>query len=225
VERPADAQPSEQAKDDGLPDEKPDVQQPSVPFPPAVMGIEWHGTPQQVATACRNGGGTPMDPAASVEAYVRQLRGGLFPETTETLICDKPPIDVGFEGLLIVTFCSGHVCEVNFVNTEQSVAGFLSIQKRLVERYGESQSGENKKTSPSGAEEVEPADLDFDTLCDGLGVSLRRSWFWNTQEGNGGRILLIFTCRPGEQHLGLFYDNVQGMRLRMQEFQRRRENF
>jgi hypothetical protein len=191
------------------------------------MGVRWVMSPREVAAACRAAGGSAavFEESQDAMAIARQLAGQEdVPADAPSVLCNRPPVDVGVSGLVHTFFCEGIACEVSIIVDPPTLESFLKLQGRLYEKYGPPAFSENTRQTADG-----PVKIDEDSLADAVlckhAERLRRNWYWNGRPEEVGNILLSAGCQQGTLIVAMFYRNVFGVARRLIESKQRRQNF
>lgn len=199
--------------------------EPAAAFPPAVAGIRWGLSPSDAARTCLEAGGEPLDPGSTEDAQADQMLGRLrVSDTAATVMCTRPPLNVGLGEMMTIEFCGGTACSVMLVQPDATYAAWARVRRKLETKYGLPSFATAQIPDDTGhMQEQKRAPLASD-VCKKSGIH-KLTWLWRN-DGAPATVRLVLACERGQaDRVAVVYDDPDGVVLRVHEFDRVRENY
>jgi hypothetical protein len=149
-----------------------------------------------------------------------QAGGAMQPDRSDAdrlpmLICSVTPVQVEVPGLAVLTFCRGGLCEII-----QSVVGkreycahaFALLADKLTAKYGRPMIDAKARSNPESA-------------CPGGPEAPWLIWIFAEGRSPTGRVSLKYSCGGEQDVVGLTYQNAEGLRRRLQEYDEKERNY
>ena len=164
------------------------VPQPAAPLPAEVAGFRFGMTVAEFEDHCKKVG-TP-NPLVGDDGEIRNHT------------CDQVEVEPGTRLNMFLGFCQGdtRLCEVNYWTNRDAAQAFTRLNAKLIMQYGPSLNV-NATLRDEGLEEQ----------CSRGDGKIRRTWWWGTPPALTGRVLIAFSCKPGDIYVGVYVDDAPGV--------------
>src|SRR5512140_2023314 len=161
--------------------------QPVAPLPTEVAGFRFGMSVADFESHCKDVG--KPNPLVGDDGDAR------------THTCDGVEVEPGMKLNVFLGFCQGdsRLCEVNYWTNRNAARAYAILNAKLIQRYGQS-TDVNSTLREEGLEEQ----------CANGGGKLRRTWWWGKPSAPTGRLLISFDCKPGDQFVGVYFDDQLG---------------
>lgn len=161
------------------------TRQPNAPLPTEVAGFRFGMSVVEFEDQCKKVG-TP-----------NALVGGDDPKIRKHT-CDQVEVQPGMRLNVFLGFCEGdsRLCEINYWTRRSAARIFTLLNTKLTSQFG---------PSPSFTSTLREDALE--EQCAQREGKIRRTWWWGTPPAVAGRLLIAFSCKPGESSVGVYVDD------------------